>query len=107
MKMSKQPYPITTLCGLRERIDPTPDCQRPPAWTLKQKQLLIDTILRGYDIPKMYWQRLPKGEAFEFGVIDGQQRLTSFIAFLVAAKHCPDSTQKQPFATKLSPIFFL
>lgn len=81
MKISKQPYPITTLYGLRERIDPTPDYQRPPAWVLKQKQLLIDTILRGYDIPKMYWQRLPKGQKFEFGVIDGQQRLRTIWEF--------------------------
>lgn len=75
MKMSKERYPITTLYGLRERIDPTPDYQRPPAWTRKQKQLLIDTILRGYDIPKMYWQRMEKGGSFDFAVIDGQQRL--------------------------------
>lgn len=81
MRMSKQPYPITTLYGLRARIDPTPDYQRPPAWTLKQKQLLIDTILRGYDIPKMYWQRLPAGQPFEFGVIDGQQRLRTVWEF--------------------------
>ena len=85
MRMSKQPYPIATLYGLRARIDPTPDYQRPPAWTLKQKQLLIDTILRGYDIPKMYWQRLPTGQAFEFGVIDGQQRLRTVWEF------CADS----------------
>jgi uncharacterized protein with ParB-like and HNH nuclease domain len=81
MRISKQPYPISTLYGLRERIDPTPDYQRPPAWVLKQKQLLIDTILRGYDIPKMYWQRLPKGQKIEFGVIDGQQRLRTIWEF--------------------------
>lgn len=81
MRTNKQPYPISTLFGLRKRIDPTPDYQRPPAWTLKQKQLLIDTILRGYDIPKMYWQRLPKGEEFQFAVIDGQQRLRTIWEF--------------------------
>lgn len=81
MRMSKQPYPLATLAGLKDRIDPTPDYQRPPAWTLKQKQLLIDTILRGYDIPKMYWQRLPKGGQFEFAVIDGQQRLRTVWEF--------------------------
>lgn len=81
MRISKQPYPITTLYGLRDRIDPTPDYQRPPAWTNKQKQLLIDTILRGYDVPKMYWQRLPKGSDFEFAVIDGQQRLRTIWEF--------------------------
>jgi len=81
MKMSKQPYPITTLFGLRARIDPTPDYQRPPAWTLKQKQLLIDTILRGYDIPKMYWRRISPINPFEFEVIDGQQRLRTIWEF--------------------------
>lgn len=81
MITNKQPYPISTLYGLRNRIDPTPDYQRPPAWTLKQKQLLIDTILRGYDIPKMYWQRLPKGGEFQFAVIDGQQRLRTIWEF--------------------------
>lgn len=81
MRISKQPYPITTLFGLRDRIDPTPDYQRPPAWTTKQKQLLIDTILRGYDVPKMYWQRLPAGDDHEFAVIDGQQRLRTIWEF--------------------------
>jgi len=81
MRMSKERYPITTLFGLRKRIDPTPDYQRPPAWTQKQKQLLIDTILRGYDIPKLYWQRLDKGDKFDFAVIDGQQRLRTIWEF--------------------------
>lgn len=81
MKMSKQPYPITTLYGLRSKIDPTPDYQRPPAWSLKQKQLLIDTILRGYDIPKMYWRRIRRSDPFEFEVIDGQQRLRTIWEF--------------------------
>ena len=61
VRLSKQPYPVTTLNGLKHAIDPTPDYQRPPAWNLKQKQLLIDSILRGYDVPKMYWHRLPRG----------------------------------------------
>lgn len=75
MRMSKERYPITTLYGLRAKIDPTPDYQRPPAWTRKQKQLLIDTILRGYDVPKMYWQRLINDPQHDFAVVDGQQRL--------------------------------
>lgn len=81
MRMSKERYPITTLYGLRNKIDPTPDYQRPPAWTRKQKQLLIDTILRGYDIPKMYWQRLENDPQHEFAVVDGQQRLRTVWEF--------------------------
>lgn len=81
MRMSKERYPITTLYGLRSRIDPTPDYQRPPAWSRKQKQLLIDTILRGYDIPKMYWQRLDNDPDHDFAVVDGQQRLRTLWEF--------------------------
>ena len=43
--------------------------------------MLIDTILRGYYVPKMYWQRLPHGADHEFAVIDGQQRLRTIWEF--------------------------
>lgn len=36
----KQPFAIPTVCKMQNRIDPTPDYQRPPAWSRKQKQLL-------------------------------------------------------------------
>jgi hypothetical protein len=75
MKMNKKPLPISTICNWHDRIDERPDYQRPPAWTRGQKQLLIDSILREYDIPKMYWRALPAGQKIKYEVIDGQQRL--------------------------------
>ncbi|WP_298307367.1 DUF262 domain-containing protein [uncultured Erythrobacter sp.] len=75
MKMSKKPLPISTICAWKTRIDPTPDYQRPPAWSRKQKQLLIDSILREYDIPKMYWRAVDRDDGVKYEVIDGQQRL--------------------------------
>lgn len=75
MKMSKKPLPISTICAWKKRIDPTPDYQRPPAWSRKQKQLLIDSILREYDIPKMYWRSVSRNDGTKYEVIDGQQRL--------------------------------
>ena len=75
MKMSKKPLPISTICAWKTRIDPTPDYQRPPAWSRKQKQLLIDSILREYDIPKMYWRSVSRDDGVKYEVIDGQQRL--------------------------------
>lgn len=75
MKMNKKPLPISTICAWEKRIDPTPDYQRPPAWSRKQKQLLIDSILREYDIPKMYWRAVNRQDGIKFEVIDGQQRL--------------------------------
>src|SRR3546814_14453558 len=55
--------------------DLTPDYQRPPAWSRKQKQLLMDTILRNYDIPKFYWRKVNRADGVQYEVVDGQQRL--------------------------------
>ncbi len=68
------------MCGNKTRIDTNPDFQRPAVWSLGQKQLLIDTILRGYDIPKLYWHKVTKSpETYE--VVDGQQRLRTIFEF--------------------------
>ena len=56
MKTSKKPWPLATVFGLRDSINTNPDYQRPPVWTRSQKQLLIDTVLRNYEIPKLYWR---------------------------------------------------
>lgn len=99
VRLSKQPYPITTLNGLKNAIDATPDYQRPPAWNLKQKQLLIDSVLRGFDVPKMYWHRLAKGENFKFAVIDGQQRLRTIWEF--CANEFPIAKNADPIDDEL------
>jgi hypothetical protein len=50
-------------------------------WSRSQKQLLIDTILRGYDIPKLYWSQADeRGQRYE--VVDGQQRLRAIWEFM-------------------------
>ena len=80
MELNKKPWPVLTVCSLKERIDPTPDYQRPAVWSRAQKQLLIDTMLRGYDIPKFYWRKIgSKPDSYE--VIDGQQRLRTIWEF--------------------------
>ncbi|WP_424972075.1 HNH endonuclease family protein [Dinoroseobacter sp. S76] len=81
MKLSKERYPVSVLKEVQDSIDVRPEYQRPLVWTLKQKRLLIDSILRGYDVPKMYWHRQPDEEQFEFHVVDGQQRLTTIWEF--------------------------
>ncbi|WP_082566605.1 MULTISPECIES: HNH endonuclease family protein [unclassified Ensifer] len=81
MRMSKKPLPISTICAWQRKVDPTPDYQRPPAWSRKQKQLLIDSILREYDIPKMYWRAVSRDDGVKYEVIDGQQRLRTIWEF--------------------------
>ena len=78
MNRKREPYPLSTLCGLKNNIDTRPDYQRPAVWKLSNKQLLVDTILRGYDIPKFYWKENNKDN---FEVIDGQQRIRTIWDF--------------------------
>jgi len=58
MKRKRDPYPIFTLCELKDHIDTNPDYQRPPVWPLSNKQLLIDTVFRNLDVPKFYWKEI-------------------------------------------------
>ena len=51
-------------------------------WTLYQKQLFIDSLLRGLDIPKLYVDvQIIDNEEICF-VVDGQQRLNAIKQFL-------------------------
>jgi hypothetical protein len=92
MKMSKKTLPIATICAWKPRIDPTPDYQRPPAWSRKQKQLLIDSILREYDIPKMYWRSVERDDGVRYEVIDGQQRLRTIWEYQAGEYSLPRDT---------------
>jgi Protein of unknown function DUF262 len=74
MENSKRPIPLTTIKGIRKRINTNPDFQRPAVGGTSQKQLLVDTVLRNYDVPKLYWRRTgTKPDTYD--VVDGQQRL--------------------------------
>jgi hypothetical protein len=57
-----------------------PEYQREKSlWPTEKKRLLIDSILRDIDIPKLYFNRL-KDKTIE--VVDGQQRIWSILEFL-------------------------
>lgn len=57
-----------------------PDVQRDFVWTKPQMQLLIDSIIRGYDLPKIYLRKNPD-DPTQFHVYDGQQRITTLKKF--------------------------
>ncbi|MEZ0481638.1 HNH endonuclease family protein [Planococcus sp. SSTMD024] len=71
--------PISSILNRKAKINPKPQYQRGPVWNTEKKQQLIDTILRGYDIPKFYL-RTTKGK-YEHEVTDGQQRLRAIWEF--------------------------
>ncbi|MFA5841775.1 MAG: DUF262 domain-containing protein [Candidatus Paceibacterota bacterium] len=64
----------------RDRYD-IPDWQREEVWDNTKKQLLIDSILHGWKLPKFYFQKTAD-EPETFEVVDGQQRLTAILEFL-------------------------
>lgn len=76
--LKRATWPLFTLSKKRKKIDTNPDYQRPAVWTKAQKQLLIDSILRDFDVPKIYLHE--KGDD-NYDVIDGQQRIRTIWSF--------------------------
>jgi hypothetical protein len=62
-------------------LDLAPEYQRGSVWTRSRKALLIDSVLRGYDLPKLYLRESP-GQTDAYEVVDGVQRLTAFFDFM-------------------------
>jgi hypothetical protein len=80
MKTIAHNWNLHTVSKREDRINPQPQYQRTGVWSDKNNQLLIDTILRGYDIPKIYLTNSSDSN-FEHEVIDGQQRLKAIWGF--------------------------
>ncbi len=81
-----QPFTLSNLIYLHKskKLLLNPEYQRDAVWGTYQKQLLIDSILRDVDIPKLYFkinEKKSKSSSEEFEVVDGQQRLRSVFEF--------------------------
>lgn len=77
---------VLFLHSIKDAIEIEPSYQRRGGiWNLEKKQLLIDSIINGFDIPKLYLhdlrsvkQRLDK----RYAIIDGRQRLETIWEFI-------------------------
>ena len=71
----------------REEIELEPDYQRIGGiWTREKRQLLIDSVLNGFDIPKFYFHMFmppitKAGKKHRYAIIDGKQRLQAIWDF--------------------------
>lgn len=73
MKREVEDWTIDKVCKERSNIT-FPEYQREKRlWNEKDKRDLIDSILKGIDIPKLYFYKIPRKKIYE--VVDGQQRL--------------------------------
>lgn len=77
MKMELRNRALDKLYKRRDRIE-MPDFQREEVWEDEKKRLLIDSILRGWHLPKFYFRKTGDGT---FECVDGQQRLTTIWEF--------------------------
>jgi len=85
MKTNPKPRTIGSLFArLKNKINLSDErFQRSAVWTLKQEQFLIDSIIKKYDIPKIYfWDLENERSEYKYSVVDGQQRLTTIFKFL-------------------------
>ena len=72
----------------RSKIDMNPKYQRHGRlWSISDKAYLIDSIINGFDIPKLYmadftWGESPLNEnRLPYAIIDGKQRLEAIFDF--------------------------
>lgn len=79
MKMTPKTRALDKIYKRRDRYE-IPDWQREEVWSPQKKQLLIDSILRGWKLPKFYFLKTGS-EPEEYEVVDGQQRLMSIFDF--------------------------
>ena len=80
---------ILRVYAEKEIIQSNPEYQRMgEVWNLEKRQLLIDTILNDFDMPKLYFhefaeaKQLGDGRIVRYAVIDGRQRLEAIWGFI-------------------------
>lgn len=73
---------------MKDRIKMDPDYQRQgEIWTRDKRQLLIDTMINGFDVPKLYLHKFSPpivegGSTFDYAMIDGKQRAEAIFSFV-------------------------
>ena len=93
MKMQSRTRAIDKIYKRRDRYE-IPDWQRQEVWGRSKKQNLIDSILRGWKLPKFYLLKVSSApEAYE--VVDGQQRLVTIYDFFNNELPLPNSVAEE------------
>lgn len=79
---------VISIYNQREEIYLEAEYQRiSDIWPMTKRQLLIDSLLNGYDIPKFYFHEFHPAKkignsSFNYAIIDGKQRLSSIWSFI-------------------------
>jgi uncharacterized protein with ParB-like and HNH nuclease domain len=96
MKTSLDEKSVSQLVELfkNKMLAPNPEYQRGAVWSDTQKKKLIDSVLRGYQLPLIYLHHIVRDVAGhrreDFEIIDGQQRINALYEFSEGAFHVFD-----------------
>jgi len=94
MKMESRQRALDKMYRRRDRYE-IPEWQREAdVWDAERQQKLIDSILRGWDLPKFYFLRV-EGAEDSYEVVDGQQRLVAIWAFFDGKLQLSDESARQ------------
>jgi len=80
MKFTVKEWSLLELYLKRNRIN-FPVYQRGEVWSEEQRRLLVDSVFRGIDIPKLYLQYFKDGDNEVWDCIDGHQRILAIVGF--------------------------
>ena len=100
MKMETRSRAIDKIYKRRDRIE-MPDFQREEVWPDDKKRLLVDSILRGWHLPKFYFRNSDDGG---FECVDGQQRLAAIFSFFEDNLTLADDTARRLDAAVYSEL---
>lgn len=91
MKMSAQKRALDKIFKRRDRYE-IPQWQRGKVWNDDKKRQLIDSILRGWRLPKFYFVKVSEDQ---YEVVDGQQRLAAIFDFFSNELALPESSAQE------------
>ena len=91
MRMTPGRRALDKIYKRRDRYE-IPDWQREEVWDQRKKQQLIDSILRGWKLPKFYFVKTSEDE---YEVVDGQQRLQAIYEFFANEVPLPTSSARE------------
>lgn len=81
MKWKRKKWSVNQLNNRRSKIDLQPGFQRGPIWKKKRKQIFLDSVFKGWKIPKIYLRLIDERDD-DYQCIDGQQRINTIYEFL-------------------------
>lgn len=84
MDTTRVAFAVSKIFREQKLINLEPSYQREGGvWSPAKKQLFIDSVINGYDVPKIYMHKLDQDVAgFAYAVVDGKQRLGAILEFL-------------------------